>query len=43
MDELGARTRFQLGAQAVRSGRMAQTPRATTLPGTRLGRPPRSR
>lgn len=44
MEELGARTRFQLGAHAVRSGRMAEgTPRAGTLPSARLGRPPRSR
>ncbi|MDQ2757210.1 MAG: hypothetical protein M3Y71_11705 [Actinomycetota bacterium] len=43
MEELGARTRFQLGAQAVRSGRMPATPRANALPGARLGRPPHSR
>lgn len=43
MDELGARTRFQLGAQAVRSGRMTEAPRPGTLPGARLGRAPASR
>ncbi|MEO3937062.1 helix-turn-helix domain-containing protein [Dermatophilaceae bacterium Soc4.6] len=43
MDELGARTRFQLGAQAVLSGRMSQAPHPQALPGARLGRPPRSR
>ncbi len=43
MEELGARTRFQLGAQAVRSGRMAEAPRPNALPGARLGRPAHSR
>ena len=44
MEDLGTRTRFQLGAQAVRSGRLGDPgQRAATLPGARLGRSPRSR
>lgn len=45
MEDLGARTRFQLGAQAVRRGRLVERRPggASTLPGARLGRPSGSR